>query len=123
MNGDAFAVLGVAPTLDPAEIKRAYFRALAEHPPHKDPQGFRRLRDAYEALQKPGALTAAYQSAPLNIPVVLAPYEARYGERLAALRQELEQRVGVAQQAELFGRAVQRLTYEEAVRLFALVSQ
>ena len=61
-----FAVLGIAATLDPAEVKRAYFTALPRHPPHADPQGFRRIRDAYEALQGEG-LRAAHLRAPLSV--------------------------------------------------------
>ena len=38
---------------DPAAIKQAYRRALAEHPPDTDPDGFRRIRDAYELLRDP----------------------------------------------------------------------
>src|SRR5439155_9465721 len=45
-----FQVLGIAPTLDLGAVKRAYFAALTRHPPHADPEGFRRLRAAYEPL-------------------------------------------------------------------------
>ena len=62
-----FAVLGVAPTLDGATVKRAYFAALARHPPHQDAEGFQRVRSAYEALSSPGALAAAYLASPMNV--------------------------------------------------------
>lgn len=61
-----FVVLGIAPTLDPANVKRAYFAALTRHPPHADPQGFRTLRSAYESLQGDG-LKRAYLAAPLDL--------------------------------------------------------
>ena len=32
------------------EIKRAYFRMVRKHSPEKDPEGFRMIREAYEAL-------------------------------------------------------------------------
>ena len=38
---------------DAAVVKRAYRRALAQHPPDTDPDGFRRIRDAYELLRDP----------------------------------------------------------------------
>jgi hypothetical protein len=43
-------ILGIAPTQDPREIKRAYSRALRIYHPEKDPEGFQRLRAAYERL-------------------------------------------------------------------------
>jgi curved DNA-binding protein CbpA len=64
---DPFAVLGVAPTLDAAAVKRAYFTALARHPPHQDAEGFQRVRGAYEALSSPGALAAAYLASSMNV--------------------------------------------------------
>jgi len=65
-NENPFATLGIAATLDLGRIKLAYFAALAKHPPHTDPQGFRAIRNAYESLQ--GArLTAAYLRAPLDL--------------------------------------------------------
>jgi hypothetical protein len=66
-----FAVLEIAPTLDPARVKLAYFAVLAKHPPHADPQGFRAIRDAYESLQGDG-LRAAHLAAPLDLPAEAA---------------------------------------------------
>lgn len=62
-----FAILGLAPTLDAAAVKRAYFAALARHPPHQDAEGFQRVRAAYEALDSPGALAAAYLASPMDV--------------------------------------------------------
>jgi curved DNA-binding protein CbpA len=64
---EPFAVLGVEPTLDAATVKRAYFAALARHPPHQDAQGFQRVRGAYEVLSAPGGLAAAYLASPMNV--------------------------------------------------------
>lgn len=47
MIGD-WAILGIDPTDDPAQIRRAYSKALRIHRPDSDPQGFQRLREAYE---------------------------------------------------------------------------
>lgn len=78
---DPFAVLGLAPTLDAAMVKRAYFAALARHPPHADPEGFRRIRAAYEALRGEG-LRAAH----LRAPIGTAGDEASAVERLRVAR-------------------------------------
>ena len=45
--------LGVTPDDDEKAIKRAYRRATLEHPPDRDPEGFDRVRKAYELLSDP----------------------------------------------------------------------
>ena len=40
--------LGIAPTSDEAVIKKAYAARIREHRPDRDPEGFRRVRAAYE---------------------------------------------------------------------------
>ena len=40
--------LGIAPTSDEAVIKQAYAACIREHRPDRDPEGFRRVRAAYE---------------------------------------------------------------------------
>ncbi len=47
---DARAQLGVDSTTDARALRRAYLRALKLHPPERDPEGFRRVRDAFEVL-------------------------------------------------------------------------
>ena len=50
---DAFEVLGIPFTKDEREIRRAYSRLLVKYSPETDPEGFQRLRAAYEeALAK-----------------------------------------------------------------------
>jgi tetratricopeptide (TPR) repeat protein len=50
---DCFEVLGISPTKDIKEIKRAYSKMLQIHSPETDPEGFQKIREAYEeALAK-----------------------------------------------------------------------
>jgi hypothetical protein len=46
------------------EVKRSYFAQLQKHPPHTDPEGFRRLRAAYETLIAARGLASAFVDAP-----------------------------------------------------------
>lgn len=50
MNAHAWQVLGLAPTDDVRAIKRAYAACLKRCRPEDDPEGFARLRSAYEML-------------------------------------------------------------------------
>lgn len=50
MNPAWWAVLGIAPTEDVRAVKRAYASRLKECRPEDDPQGFARLREAYDAV-------------------------------------------------------------------------
>lgn len=47
---DALAELGIAPGATKAEIRKAYLRLVKTRPPETDPEGFQRLRAAYDAL-------------------------------------------------------------------------
>ena len=48
---DPFAVLGIEETADDEVVRAAYVQALRLSPPDRDPEGFRRIREAYEALR------------------------------------------------------------------------
>jgi curved DNA-binding protein CbpA len=50
---EAREVLGVPHDGDAQVIRRAYRKAVAASPPDRDPEGFRRIRDAYELLSDP----------------------------------------------------------------------
>lgn len=73
MVADAAGVLGLEPSAaqDPRALKRAYATMLKRHRPDQDPEGFRRVRDAYELL------TSFAQRPPVETgepaPVVSAP--------------------------------------------------
>jgi len=85
---DPFAILGLAPTRELGAVKRAWFTALPKHPPESDPEGFRRLRDAYEKLSTPAGLTAAFASAPLDLEAVRAGRD--FSAELVRIADELE---------------------------------
>ncbi|KIG16178.1 hypothetical protein DB30_04896 [Enhygromyxa salina] len=82
---DPFRVLGLEPTLERAAIKRAYFGLLRHHSPHADPEGFRRIRDAYEQLSGDG-LAAAWSVAELDLERELQAIEAELSVRIAAMQ-------------------------------------
>jgi hypothetical protein len=116
---EPFAVLGLAPTLDPAVVKRAYFAALARHPPHEDPEGFRRTRAAYEALTRPGALEVAYLASPVEVHKLADEARARFDAALEKAREAVQ---SARQGEELVARFLDRcsrLTWEEALRACA----
>ncbi|MCK6554376.1 hypothetical protein L6Q96_07295 [Candidatus Binatia bacterium] len=94
--GDPFAALDLVPTLDLAQVKRAYFAALQRHPPHTDPAGFRRVRDAYEALSSPAALARAFANRPMDFEAELHRWDQRFAARIAT---------AVQTQAKIHGRA------------------
>lgn len=50
---DPYAELGLTETATEADIKQAYFAQVRAHPPETDPQGFKRIRAAYERLRTP----------------------------------------------------------------------
>lgn len=46
-----YIVLGVDKNASVEDIKKAYFRLIRIHTPEKDPEGFKRIRLAYEAIR------------------------------------------------------------------------
>jgi hypothetical protein len=51
MVDEALAVLGLLGSPEQADIRRAYLRKVKEHPPERDADGFRRVREAYDFLK------------------------------------------------------------------------
>jgi curved DNA-binding protein CbpA len=113
-----FTVLGLEPTLDLAAVKRAWFTALERHPPHRDPEGFQRLRRAYETLSQPGGLAAAFLASPPDVAGALAAWRARFEAPLTRAAESLRaQRVGAESAAHLVERC-SRLGWGEALEVF-----
>jgi hypothetical protein len=50
-----YSVLGINPGATDEEVRRAYFARVQEHPPERDPEGFKRVRAAFEKLRDAGA--------------------------------------------------------------------
>jgi curved DNA-binding protein CbpA len=48
-----FEILGVPVDASQEQIRQAYFVLVAKHPPDKDPEGFRRIREAFESARSP----------------------------------------------------------------------
>jgi curved DNA-binding protein CbpA len=46
-----FTVLGLEEMADDEAVRAAYLAAVRKSPPDRDPEGFRRIREAYEALR------------------------------------------------------------------------
>ncbi len=72
---DLYSVLGVSEDAEPQDIKRAYYALVRLHPPEKDPEGFRRIKEAYDTLSSAEAR---------------ADYDAtrHYGDEIEALMDE-----------------------------------
>ena len=49
-SDNPYKTLGVNQNATEAEIKHAYFNRVREHSPERDPEGFKRIRAAYEKL-------------------------------------------------------------------------
>ena len=87
-----FEVLGVTPEVTDADLKRAYFRKVRQHPPEVDPEGYHQVHQAFEALRDASAraLAAEVARAKALDPRVLDLLErsdllARSDQRLAAV--------------------------------------
>ena len=46
-----YDVLGIPRNAPSDDIKKAYFSLIRKHPPEKNPQGFKRIRLAYDSLK------------------------------------------------------------------------
>jgi len=51
MTLSPFQILGVPTDADDDRIRAAYLRKVRQHPPERDPEAFRRIRQAYEAIR------------------------------------------------------------------------
>ncbi len=92
-----YQVLGLERTASEAEVKQAYFTLVREHSPERDPEGFKRIRAAYEKLrasvaraqtdlllidEQPAAL-GSFQFQPYGQPALLHSPELLAGDLIA----------------------------------------
>ena len=92
---DPYAVLEVDRSASGAEVRLAYLQQVRAHPPERDPEGFKRVREAYEVLRSPrkraeitllelGALSVALDPAALRESPPPPP-PAQYADHLLAI--------------------------------------
>jgi hypothetical protein len=115
---DLFEALEITPTLDVAQVKRAYFALLQRHPPHTDPEGFRRIRAAYEALMAPGALGLAYATAPIAAAEELARWRERWDVPIQQALSHFNEATAQATAIESFVAGASRTTLAGAAAMF-----
>ncbi len=48
---DPFQRLAVTPDASDQQIRQAYLRCVKQHPPEQDPETFKQIRQAYEAIK------------------------------------------------------------------------
>ena len=72
-----YEALGLSPAASKEEIKKAYFRLIRTHSPEKDPEGFTKIRQAYENLQ---AQDSAQKEPVFDIPDV--PIIRKFAEQI-----------------------------------------
>ena len=111
-----FARLGIAPTVDRVSIKRAYFDAVAQNPPHRDPEAFAQIRAAYEALMRRGGPEAAALLMPLEPRRDAAPFRERYAARIEEARQRLHLQSIAETAAASFVDLARRSTLEDLLQ-------
>lgn len=119
---EARKLLGLDGSTDLSAARRAYLRAIKQHPPERDPEGFQKVRAAYELVQKAGAARPQTPDALATPPVqppVPDPLQQALSELVSlpeqpssfvdALQQELERVAGQIDPA-LYDAIAQALT-------------
>ncbi|MGL6463791.1 hypothetical protein [Aeromonas hydrophila] len=98
---DIWQRLGIQETDDLAAIKRAYHLKLRDCHPEDDPEGFRLLREAYEAASRPrpamhdAAEQAGGLARPAEAPELAGAAGAARGRQAALCRQRVGSLAGV----------------------------
>ena len=119
---DCWHILGIAPTRDEAVIKRAYAQLLKKHRPDRDPDGFIRLREAYETALAGGEQYGSFahdddEPAPLlDVRAIRRSWrQARDDDALLALLQAQSELRGMERQLETLQHGDSYNDYERQV--------
>ena len=115
---DPFEALELSPTLDMTTVKRSYFALLQRHPPHADPEGFRRLRGAYEALTAPGALELAYATVRIRAEEELTRWRERWEAPMQQAVLRCSEAAARAAAVEAFVKEASSMTLRELAALY-----
>lgn len=70
-SDEACELLVLKPGADSAAVRAAYLRAVKAHPPERDPDGFQRVREAYELLRRapgPRPIVVTHPGQPVVVP-------------------------------------------------------
>lgn len=118
LHKDPFSILGIAPTLDLAAVKRAYFAALTKHPPHSDPAGFKRIRVAYEALGSRGEAASHLLRSAIDVEAELGLLRERHDAALTRARHASAADATNAARVARLTEGLARLGLEAALVLF-----
>ena len=101
---EARELLGVDERADARAIRRAYLRAVKQHPPERDPEGFAQVRDAFELCR---GVSAAMPCAP----VAPVAQDAESGEppvEWQAIQRSYEDALDMDERLELTGEILAR---------------
>lgn len=106
MKSSYYSVLGLQEGATPTEVKKAYFSLIRKFSPETDPEGFQRIREAYEQLKDGGS---AEERPKFTIPkeklatqMVQQCEEALKKRRFALCRDTAQEGVGLFPEADVF---------------------
>jgi hypothetical protein len=77
---------------DAGQLRRAYLRAIKKHKPERDPDGFRRVRDAYELLSRASFDDGTELDVTLRTPARQAEGQEEHRELAARQKEEDDDR-------------------------------
>ena len=104
--------------MDLGVIKRAYFAALVKHPPHRDPEGFKRIRSAYEALHSRGEAVSAVLRSAIDVESELSVLRARHDAALVSARQASAASAADTARVACFVEGLAQMSFEEVLAAF-----
>ena len=101
----AYQSLGLEPGSDLKTVKRAYRRKVSLHPPDRDPEGFRSVREAFELISNPYSRvdTLLYSEVPLVPPPELPEDEEKRADPVQFHRLLLKRAVQELDVEDLIG--------------------